>query len=87
MPRTVADRRLRAPRGVAVLEGTGTRSVEWYAATTVVVLTLGAVLVGRTDPRLLTATALVVAMFGLLRLQRAVTESAAVRPGGSRLRR
>ena len=79
--------RARASRPVAVLEGADTRSVEWYAATTVVVLALAAVLVGRADPRYLTASALVVVMFGLLRLQRAVTETASEFPKGMRSRR
>ena len=87
MPRTSAIHRARTPRSVAVLEGTDPHSIEWFAATTVVVLTLAAVLVGHTDPRYLTASALVVVMLGLLRLQRAVTETTSEFPKRTRSRR
>jgi hypothetical protein len=85
MPRMTL--RPRAAHRVAILTGTGSRSAEWYAASSVAVLALATTLVAEPDPRLLTGTSLILVMFGLLRLRRAVTEAGSQFPKAVHLRR
>jgi hypothetical protein len=74
MPRPIVDRsgRHRVAHRVAILEGTGARSPEWFGAVTIVVLATGAALNGPIALHQATGVLLLVVTLGLQRLRRHV---------------